>query len=200
MEDYKVYVHIDPEGKRYYGSTKERYIENRWKNGKGYKRQERFWKAIEMYGWSNIQHIIIAKGLSKDEAKWLEEELIREFDTTNPENGYNKIIGDAIAKGKVIPEDTRKKIGDAKIGCKNPMYGKYGKNNPRAKSVICLTTKRIFYTAKEGARYYGIATGSDITKCCKGKHNSAGKYQGKKLVWRYLVWKHDKKFRKLVSK
>ena len=28
-----------------------------------------------------------------------------------------------------------------------------GKNNPRAKSVICITTKRIFFTAKEGAEF-----------------------------------------------
>lgn len=26
MEDYKVYVHIDPEGKRYYGSTKAKNL------------------------------------------------------------------------------------------------------------------------------------------------------------------------------
>ena len=33
--NYKVYVHIAPNGKRYYGITKKK-VERRWRNGKGY--------------------------------------------------------------------------------------------------------------------------------------------------------------------
>lgn len=81
-----------------------------------------------------------------------------------------------------------------------------GKNNYGATSVICLTTKRIFLTAKEGGEYYGYCD-CNIVRCCKGyrmekgkkiKVKSAGKLpDGTPLVWRYLVWKHDKKFRKI---
>lgn len=76
----------------------------------------------------------------------------------------------------------------------NPMYGKYGKNNPTSKSVICITTKRIFFSINDGANYYRLK-GGNITNCCQGKKKSAGKLNGKKLVWRYLVWKHDKIYR-----
>ena len=70
-----------------------------------------------------------------------------------------------------------------------------GKNSPRAKSVICLTTKRIFLTVKEGAKYYKIKGDANVSKCCKGELKSAGKLpNGTKLVWRYLVWNHNRKY------
>lgn len=200
MEDYKVYVHICPNGKRYYGSTKLD-IDRRWRNGYGYKTQKYFWEDINKYGWNNIEHIIVAKGLTKEEAKWLEIELMRVWDTTNPDKGYNRIFGDATTKGKINSEDTKKKMSrqPSKDTRKRISEANKGKNNPVAKSVICLTTKRIFYTIKEGATCYEISRSSNIISCCKGKRKSAGKYQGKKLVWRYLVWNHNKKFRKAVS-
>ena len=86
--NYKVYVHISPNGKRYYGITKQE-VERRWRNGKGYKGNKYFYRAINKHGWDNFEHIVIAKGLTEEEAKWLEIELIREFDTTNTNKGYN---------------------------------------------------------------------------------------------------------------
>lgn len=69
-----------------------------------------------------------------------------------------------------------------------------GKNNPCAKSVICLTTKRIFFTAKEASEYYNC--GSHIPGCCRGERNYSGKLpDGTKLRWRYLTWKHNKTYR-----
>ena len=126
-------------------------------------------------------------------------ELIREWNTTNPNKGYNNSLG---GESWNCSEETKKKMSEATIGENNPMYGKHhseetrkkmsenhadvsDKNNPRAKSVICITTGKIFNTAKEGAEYYGIAS-TNIVKCCKGKLKSAGKYQNQKLVWKYL--------------
>ena len=43
----------------------------------------------------------------------------------------------------------------------------------------------VFDTIAEGSIYFNCAT-SSISKCCKGKIKSSGKYQGKKIVWRYL--------------
>lgn len=104
-------------------------------------------------------------------------------------------------KGKKRTEDSRRKMSENHAdvsGKNNPMYDvhRYGKSNPNSKSVICLTTRKIFFTAKEGAEYYKIKSKANICQCCKGSYKSAGKLSdGTKLVWRYLVWEHGKKFR-----
>ena len=76
-----------------------------------------------------------------------------------------------------------------------------GLKNPMAKSVICLTTKRIFFTAREASTYYKCDH-TGIGKCCKNKANYCGKLKnGTKLKWKYLIWNHDKKYRiKAVTK
>ena len=245
MSEYTVYVHISPNGKRYYGTTKLK-VKKRWRRGNGYKNNKYFTEAIEKYGWDNFEHIIVAKGLPKDDAYWLEEELIKAWDTTNRDKGYNIEKGGKYgAKGLKRSEEAKKKMSESRpdiSGENNPMYGKHhteetrkklskansgkhpseearkkmskarigkhhseetknkmkenniGKSNPNAKAVICITTKRIFHTAKEGGEYYNCDYGT-ISKCCKGKYKSSGKYQGKKLVWRYIKWNHNKIYR-----
>lgn len=178
---YTVYVHIFPNGKRYYGATNQS-INRRWRpNGEGYKTQPCFMKVIQKYRWDNIQHIVVAKGLTKEEAYWLEIELIKAWDTTNPDKGYNLAEGGLGCKGYKHTEDAKKKLSTS-------MNGKYiGKNHPQAKSIICITTGRIFDTARDGAKYYGMSSASNITKCCRGKQKSAGKLNGTKLVWKYIT-------------
>ena len=128
-ENYKVYVHINKiNGKRYFGITKQE-VEKRWLNGKGYSRNKYFNRAIEKYGWhEGFEHIIVAKGLTKDEAKWLEVELIREFDTTNPKYGYNRTAGGdgACEFSHLNPHDDewRKKVSVANTGKKRTEVAK----------------------------------------------------------------------------
>ena len=134
-ENYKVYVHINKiNGKRYFGITKQE-VEKRWLNGKGYSRNKYFNRAIEKYGWhEGFEHIIVAKGLSEDEAKWLEMELIREWNTTNPKCGYNYTLGgdsnpmdikevrekvSNANKGKKLSEEHKMKIGKIHKGKKH---------------------------------------------------------------------------------
>lgn len=126
----------------------------------------------------NIEHVLVARGLTKEEAHWLEEELIKIYDTTNLDKGYNIAKGGKGPKGVNRSCDTRNKMSKAK-----------------SKDVICLTTKRIFSSAKEGAKYYGLKARSNVTECCQGKRNYAGKYNGRKLTWRHLVWNHNKTYR-----
>lgn len=215
-KSYTVYMHISPSNKKYVGIT-SLDIDERWRKGKGYKNQQYFYRAIKKYGWDNFQHIIIAKGLTKEEAEWLEIELIREWDSTNKEYGYNISLGGESGnhseetrkkisegnKGKIISKEHRKKISEANKGKNNFMYGKKhpeetkrkisenhadfnGKNHPNAKSIMCLTTVKIFNTAKEGAKYYNCNHGN-IIQCCKGKRKYCGKLpDGTKLVWRYI--------------
>ena len=114
--NYKVYVHINKiNGKRYFGITKQE-VEKRWLNGKGYNKNKYFTNAINKYGWNNFEHIVIAKGLTEEEAKWLEIELIREWNTTNRDKGYNITLGGEGGNGYKHTEEARKKISEAGKG------------------------------------------------------------------------------------
>lgn len=196
--NYTVYTHISPSNKRYIGITCQE-PKKRWKGGSGYKSNIHFTRAIEKYGWNNFQHIIIAKGLTEDEAKWLEIELVRKWDSTNKDKGYNiSLGGDIISedtkkkisqanKGRKVSEDTREKISQANKG--KGMYGKgylmSDENNHGARKIILLNTKEIFTTIKNGAKKYNCDE-SSVVKCCNGKTKSCGKLKdGQPLVWMY---------------
>ena len=87
--DYCVYCHTFPNGKRYIGITNN--CNQRWKNGDGYKHQKKVYNAIMKYGWDNIRHEILADGIPKENAQELEKKLIAEFDSI--QNGYNVSVG-----------------------------------------------------------------------------------------------------------
>lgn len=128
--DYKVYKHTSPCGKVYIGITFD--INDRWRNGKGYKNQF-FSKAIKKYGWNNIKHEILFSGLSRKEAEQKEVELIALYKSNDPKHGYNCTVGGegsngykytdeqrkAISerqKGKTLSEEHKKNIGKANVG------------------------------------------------------------------------------------
>lgn len=114
-------------------------------------------------------------------------------------------------KGKEHTENTKNKLSKMRKGEGNSFYGKRhtdktkkkmsenhanfkGKNHPQSKSVICLTTKKIFLSIAEAKEYYKIK-GNDIGRCCRGERRSCGKFLNKPLKWKYLIWKHNKKYR-----
>lgn len=199
--NYKVYVHIAPNGKRYYGITK-RKVEVRWRNGKGYKRHDHFYRAINKHGWDNFEHIVIARGLSEEEAKWLEVELIREWDTTNKEYGYNITKGgegtnglkhseetrkklSEINEGKTLSEETKQKMSEAKKGKKHkPFSEEYkqkmseankGENNPNATKVYCVELDMVFNTVTEASKFVGCGI-SNISMVLRRKSKTAKGY------------------------
>lgn len=131
MDNYKVYVHVVPNGKLYFGITKMK-PEHRWlSTGKGYKNCTLFWRAIQKYGWNNIKHIVLMEGLSKEVACECEKYLIDKYKTNNSKYGYNNSLGGESGsyghimtleqrqkisnanKGRTVSEETRKKIGRA---------------------------------------------------------------------------------------
>lgn len=85
--NYCVYCHISPSHKRYVGISNN--PKKRWNNGKGYKKNYLFARAIEKYGWDNFQHIILYSNLTIEEAKCKEIQLISLWKLTNPQYGYN---------------------------------------------------------------------------------------------------------------
>ena len=83
--------------------------------------------------------------------------------------------------GDNMPEETKIKISEALSSKKL-----YGGNNPNSRKVICITTDKIFDSIIEASEYYNIPSRGGITACCKGVQASCGKYNGQKLVWKYI--------------
>ena len=90
---YVVYAHINKaNGKIYIGQTSAK-PENRWRNGKGYVNNSYFYNAIQKYGWDGFEHKIIARNLTQNEANIMEEKLIKEYQSTDRNKGYNIMFG-----------------------------------------------------------------------------------------------------------
>lgn len=114
MGNYTVYIHIFPNNKRYIGCTKLK-LSDRWRNGKGYKNNKEFLEAVNNFGWDNVKHEIVAENLEYESACILESELIKKYNTTNLEYGFNKSNykgtgGVPVFKGKRHTEETKNKI------------------------------------------------------------------------------------------
>lgn len=104
---YTLYCHTNKlNGKKYFGITFRR-PEERWgNNGCNYKGQ-RFYNAIQKYGWDNFDHEIIKTNLSKSEAENAEIEYISKYNTTNNNCGYNIATG-----GMITDEFTIKSVDE----------------------------------------------------------------------------------------
>ena len=86
---YYIYKITNPEnGKAYIGRTKN--PKKRWNNGKGYRFNEILFNDILNYGWENFGHEILEQTEDVITASELEVKYIKKFNTTNPQNGYNK--------------------------------------------------------------------------------------------------------------
>ena len=83
---YCVYEFTFPNDKKYYGITIN--TDKRRKKGDGYKFQE-VGKAIEEFGWDNIEKKIIAENLTKQNALLIERTLIKATGSDMPGFGYN---------------------------------------------------------------------------------------------------------------
>lgn len=113
---YKVYMHISPTGKRYVGITKQQ-LSRRWHAGCGYKTNTHFYNAIVKYGWNNFKHLVLKDNLAKEAACALEQAYIAEYETRNPDNGYNCTIGgECGSKGYIMTEEVREKLRIANLG------------------------------------------------------------------------------------
>lgn len=119
-EDNKwtVYVHISPSNKYYVGITSQKYINTRWRNGKGYIKNQYFYRAIQKYGWNNFQHEIVANNLTKEEACNFEKILINKLNSNDYHYGYNISSGGESGSAGLYGE-------------KNPNYGHYWTNEQK---------------------------------------------------------------------
>lgn len=194
--NYKVYMHICPNGKKYIGITK-RKPNKRWQNGYGYKTQKHFYRAIQIYGWNNIKHIILFDNLNYQQACDKEVELIKLFNTNNYNYGYNVSSGGEGNKGNKIKETQKNILRKALKGNKNAKgykhtkeekekmrLAKLGKPNIKlSKRVMCIETKIIYPSVADAKRKTKI---NHIDQVCRGERNYAGKIGNIELHWKYI--------------
>lgn len=137
-----VYMHTNKvNGKKYIGIT-SKPVEERWKNGFGYKTDTYIRRAIDKYTWDGFEHVVIVSNLSEQEAKLKEIEMIALYKTNckkyyNPTYGYNMTDGGDGSFGRFHTEATKDKISKSRIGKytgeNNPNYNNHklaGENNP----------------------------------------------------------------------
>lgn len=60
--------------------------------------------------------------------------------------------------------------------------------NSNSKTILCVTTGKVFSCRREAAEFYNISQiERHITSCCNGKRKSCGKLpNGTKLIWKYI--------------
>lgn len=103
MDNYIIYLLTDKtNGKIYIGLTQLK-IDQRWCNS----------KLCERFGHFNFNKEILFSHLNKDGAVWYEKAMIFEYNSTNPDVGYNKSKG-----GGLIPDETRLKMSQDRKGVK----------------------------------------------------------------------------------
>ena len=79
--NYSVYQHVTPDGMYYFGQTNN--IKRRWGGNGRYYKTTSLQPYIEKYGWENIQHIVLFRDQTKEDALFIEDFLI----TTAQEDG-----------------------------------------------------------------------------------------------------------------
>ena len=172
---YTLYMHKNKiNDKKYIGITKQK-PEYRWSNGKGYIHNHYFYSSIQKYGWNEgFEHIILQNNLTQQEACQLEKQLIKSFDTTNPDKGYNLCEG-GIQTGPLSFEKM--------IEWQNT-HKKFGKDNVNSKKVKCIETGDVFGSINEACRW---CNSTKVGDCCRGYREHAGRHPetGERLSWKY---------------
>lgn len=133
--EYKIYKLTSPEGKVYIGLTKMS-LSRRWSAGSGYRRNVRLFADILTYGWINFTHEIIAIAANKEDGLLLEAKYIAEYDSANPEKGYNGHSNKSTVRRSAL---------------RLPKYE-------------CVETNKQYYTQQEIADEVGV-TRSRVSQC-----------------------------------
>ena len=103
--NYSVYQHVTPDGMYYFGATQN--VERRWSNNGAEYKGTALQPYIEKFGWDNIQHIVLFKDQTRENALWIENFLIE----TAREDGVciNKQRSGLVSKEEGYNQDRNQK-------------------------------------------------------------------------------------------
>lgn len=103
-----------------------RKVQERWQNGRGYIKNDHFYRAIQKYGWNNFDHVIIAENLTKNEACDMEKLLIKELRSNDYHYGYNISAGGESGANGCQTSTLQKKVTSERMkkAWQNPAYRK----------------------------------------------------------------------------
>ena len=129
---YCVYKHTNKiNGKVYIGQTKYGDDPNkRWLDGRGYRDSSYFGNAVNKYGWENFNHEILHNGLTLEEANYYESLEITNYNSMDPQFGYNQTGGGG---NNIFSEDLRQKMVQIK---NTPEYRENQRNKKLGKKLF----------------------------------------------------------------
>ena len=179
MKKWTIYCHKNKiNNKRYIGQTSQDNLNNRWKNGQGYKpkigdNNTKFYNAIQKYGWNNFQHIILEDNItSLDKANQRQQYWISYYNTFNNDNkGYNMTPG---GNNHLLDDETKEKLRKTLIETyKNHPEKIIAHRKKQAeilgKSVYCFETNTTYISIAEAARENKVDEAS-IARCLLRKN------------------------------
>lgn len=150
--NYKVYKHTNLINNKVYIGITQQELNRRWQNGYGYKEQKYFYNAIKKNGWNNFEHELLFDGLTEEQAKEKEIELIKYYKSNNRKYGYNLSQG-----GETYKENFKKRIGKD-----NPTSRRIRVINPKTKEIVA-----IYESQNQASIIMGIKR-KGINKNCRG--------------------------------
>lgn len=102
---HTVYLLVAKDGRRYVGMT-SLPLSVRCTSS-GYKKCPAMRTAIQELGWESFKKEVVAEGLTREEASFLEQEMIAYYNTTDPTKGFNTAYGGVHFKHNAL---SKKKI------------------------------------------------------------------------------------------
>lgn len=184
---YRYWIYLDPDPKpwSYIGCTSKSLGKRAdWRTGAGYFPCQKFWAAIETYGFPAFEREILEDGLTEEEAFEKEKLYIQKFNSI--EHGWNTSTGGKSgASGHKASAETRRKrsIASTANWSSEEFHRKMTINRSDLKAVLQFTTDgqyiAEYISIREASRITGVRA-IGICLACQGKRKTAGNSK-----WKY---------------
>lgn len=132
-------------------------IKNRWRQHKWYLRNNQhnntyLQNSWNKYGESSFEFSIIINCVVDDLLE-KEKQYIEDYNGMIKNGGFNCFDPVDLVRNNDVSDEVRKTLSECKIGSKNPMYGKKGKNHPKYGYKLSNNSKKEL--SKKRKLYFG---------------------------------------------